>query len=139
MSFRIHLFLASVSLSRRALRVYLSAMCLRLSRIALGLSKRIGPPPPQPPPVGLSTINSQPSNTPAPQMTVEELLCTAQRYPDPHFVLRMPGLLIEITQVDEFLETIAFNAGSEGHTTPRRERPFFADRRRPAHDKAATQ
>lgn len=128
MIFKVHLFIASVRLSSRALRVYLSARCLRLSAIALGLSKRIGPPPPP---------SSPPAAPPQPPLTVEELLSTAQRYPDPRFVLRMPGLLIEITQVDEFLETIAFNSGSEGHTTPRRERPFFA-RRLPAHDKAAT-
>lgn len=138
MSFRIHLFLASVRLSSRALRVWASARCLRLSAIALGLSKRIGPPPPaaeaghEPlnPDFGKMTAVSAP-------MTVEELICTAQRYRDPHFVLRMPGLLIEITRVDEFLETIAFNSGSEGHLSPRLNRPFFA-RHRPEHDKAAT-
>lgn len=132
MSFRIHLFLASLGLLKRALRVWVSASCLRVSATALGLSKRIGPPPQQPAPP------SQPPVPPQSPMTVDELLSTAQRYPDPHFVLRMPGLLIEITQVDEVLESAAFNAPTEGHPWPRGERPFFLNRRS-VHDKAATQ
>lgn len=67
-------------------------------------------------------------------MTVEELLCTAQRQRESHFVLRMPGLLIEITQINEELETAAFNAPSEGHPSPRIDRPFFAAELRPAQE-----
>lgn len=135
-SFRIHLFLASVRLASRALRVWLAASALRLSAAALGLSKRIGPPPP--PSTDLSTLKHQPSCAPlsAPPMTVDELLSMAERLPSRHFVLRLHGALIEITQVDEVLETAVFHAPSEGHPWPRGQSPFFLSCRS-EHDKPA--
>lgn len=67
-------------------------------------------------------------------MTIQELLAMAERFPTRHFILRLPGAVIEITQVDEVLEAAVFDAPSEGQPWPRGQRPFFLIRRA-THDK----
>jgi hypothetical protein len=126
MSFKIHLFLASLSLATRALRLFAAGTLLSVSAVALALSKRVS----VATPLKVEPTHPQP-------MTVEELLSMADRWHSTSFVLRLPNALIEITQVNETLETAAFNSGSEGHPIPRHQQAFFAAPHRSTSDKTA--
>lgn len=138
MRFRICLLAARLSLASRALRALAAATLLAIAAAALRASKRVGYPAPSGDGGHQSEIDTLKSAITPPQpTTVVELLHMAKGWHTQHFVLRVPGALIEITQVNETLEKAAFAAGSEGHVTPRFTPPYFSQSHRIPSDKTA--